>query len=125
MKASDIQQCVSGFKTVGIYSGPFTVRVHECQDALALHSPHRYCISVNFKFREFDALNSGNLGWYGVTKSEATRDAKALCEKLTALAEIVNRAEAKAGNGPNERITFERQNARLQSLLSKYTAEFI
>lgn len=126
MKTSDIQQAISGFNTTAVIPGPYTVRVHEALDVVLTGQKYRYFISVDFKFRESDALNIGKLGWYGVSKSEATKEATALAAKLTLQSRIVNSSKENALNWDtlNNRITAQRQEATLAKLVGKYCAEF-
>ena len=62
MKTNDIQQAVSGFTTTAVIGGPLVVRVHKANDVIyAASSRHGFFISVDFKFRQNDALYIGKL----------------------------------------------------------------
>lgn len=127
MKTADLQQCLSGFKTVAIIGGPMIVRVHEALDVLAQTSKHRYLISVDFKFRQFDALHVGELGWLGMTKTEATRDANHLAQRINTASSVLDsaREHVKREDTLTTRITLRRQEERFNGIISKYTAEFV
>ena len=125
MNASNIQQAVSGFRTHDVFCG--LVRVHEALDAGMEHTPHRYLISVDFKFREFDALNVGKLGWLGMTKSEATREAKTLANRLAVAIKALDAAKKQALNWDTftNRYTVKMQEQTYNKIAGRYTAEFI
>lgn len=127
MNPSNIQQCLSGFKTTAVLAGPYTVMVHEALDSILGITKHRYFISVDFKFKTNDALYIGTPGWLGVSKSEATKEAKQLCAKLTEAAQTAKAADEHALEWDTftNRYTAKLQNERLQKLVGKYTAEFI
>lgn len=126
MKASDLQQALSGFKTVAVISGPLTVRVHEALDVILAHTKHRYFISVDFKFRQSDALNIGKSGWLGRSKSEATKDANLLAHNLSVCYNTMKAAEQSALNHDTftNRYTVKVQTERFDKLASKYCCEF-
>lgn len=124
MKTNDIQQAVAGFKTVAVVGGPMVVRVHEALDASYSNTPHRYFISVDFKFREIDALHIGTIGCYGCTKAEANREASQLAARITSACAALNGAEALPDTATN-RITVKLQADRLNKITSRYCAEFV
>jgi hypothetical protein len=123
----DIQQCVSGFKTVAVIGGPMIVRVHESQDVILQHTKHRYFISVDFKFRELDALNIGKSGWLGCTKSEATREANQLAAKIMSCRTALDSAREHALNHDTftNRYTVKMQQDRWDKVVGRYCAEFV
>ncbi len=97
------------------------VRVHECRDADYCQSASRYYLSVDLKFRAFDALR--DFGWCGYTKSEATARANELAAKITVAVQAVNAAESCELRGKD--ILIQRQKARLAHLVSRYEAEIL
>lgn len=118
----DCQQIATdGSRIVSIHPGPFVVRVHEARDFNAAHTPSRYYLSVDLKFRASDALREEY--WFGMTKAEATREANALVAKLTSAVAAVNAAET--ATMPGKDILVQRQKARLASLVAKYEAEVV
>lgn len=118
------QQAVSGFNTVAVYGG--LVRVHEALDVSFQNTPHRYFISVDFRFTKHVAMNIGNIGLMGCTKSEATREAKALsnsiCQASIALAAC--KEQALNQDTFTNRYTVKMQSERYDKLVSRYCAEF-
>jgi hypothetical protein len=123
MNVKDIQQAMQCSKTVHIACGPMTVRVHEALDASLTYTKHRYYLSVDFKMRPFDALNMGELGWLGMTKSEATREANDLAAKIHVTVGAIKVAQVSTMNGAA--ITLKRQEERLEQLVGKYSAEIV
>jgi hypothetical protein len=126
MNRADIQQCVSGFNTVEVLGGPFTVRVHEARDTCLVHTPHRYFISVDFWFKPTDALRIGTPGWLGCTKAEAGREARTLAAQIANRVSALKAAETLAGQAdtPTNRFTVARQKAALDRITGRYTAKF-
>jgi hypothetical protein len=127
MTTNDIQQAVSGFKTVDVIGGPCIVRIHEARDCALSHTPHRYFISVDFRFRQNDAMNIGNLGYYGVTKSEATRAAKSLAAEIYTAHKAMEAANdlALKWDDFTNRYTAKIQTERFNKIVAKYNAEFV
>jgi hypothetical protein len=124
---NELQQCLSGFKTVAVIGGPLIVRVHEALDAGYEGTPDRYFISVDFKFRASDALNIGQIGWFGCRKTEATREANALAKSIASCHSVMLSAVARAESdgSPTARTTARIQSERFEKVIAKYTAEFI
>lgn len=127
MTTNDIQQAVSGFKTVGIVPGAMVVRVHEALDAGYGVTPHRYFISVDFKFRESDAMNVGQPGWLGCTKAEATREANALAAKINTCRTALDAAKELAAKWDTftNRYTVKMQEQTWDKIVGRYCAEFV
>lgn len=127
MKTSDIQQCLSGFRTVAVIGGPLVVRVHKALDTIYADSnKHGFFISVDFKFRQNDALYIGNPGWEGLSKTEATREANKLAATIASYHSTMKSAQEQALNWDTatNRITAKRQGERFNNLVSKYNSEF-
>lgn len=127
MNQNDIQQAVSGFKTVAIMPGAMVVRVHEAMDAGYSSTPHRYFISVDFKFRKSDAINVGMIGALGCTKSEATRDANKLADRINACRAALDAAKALAATADTStnRTTVKMQEQTFDKVVGRYCAEFV
>ena len=127
MTTNDIQQAVSGFKTVGIVPGAMVVRVHEALDAGYAHTPHRYFISVDFKFRKSDALNVGSIGALGCTKAEATREANALAARINTCRTALDTAKELAAKWDTftNRYTVKMQEQTWDKIIGRYCAEFV
>ncbi len=123
----NIQQAVSGFNTVAVIPGCCVVRVHEALDAIFEGCKHRYFISVDFKFRPLVALNIGKPGLYGVTKSEATREANQLASAIAIARNTLDSAKAHCAQSDTvtNRITVKRQSDRFDKLVSRYSAELL
>ena len=118
----DCQQIqTDGSRIVSIHPGAMVVRVHECRDADYCGSANRYYLSVDLKFKTFDALR--DFGWVGYTKSEATRAANELANKITVAVQAVNAAKACDMRGKD--ILVQRQEARLANLVARYEAEVV
>jgi hypothetical protein len=118
----DCQQIqTDGSRIVSIHPGAMVVRVHECHDADHCGNASRYYLSVDLRFRAFDALR--DFGWTGYTKSEATVRAKELANAITITMQAVNAAEVSTLRG--KEILVQRQKARLANLVAKYEAEVI
>lgn len=113
-----------GFKTVHIADAPMQVAVHEAMDVLYQKTPHRYFITVDFKFKSSDALNIGKLGWFGCTKSEAVKEANILANAICSAAQTLNSAKEYALNNDTftNRYTVKMQEERLNKLVGKYNA---
>ena len=127
-KKNDNQQCLSGFNTVAVIGGPLVVRIHKAQDVIyAESSRHGFFISVDFKFRENDALYIGTPGWEGLSKTEATREASALAAKIARYYNTMKSAEEAAlrWDTSTNRYTAKVQADRFNNLVGKYTAEFV
>ena len=127
MTTKDIQQAVSGFRTVDVIGGPCTVRVHEALDVGYSNTPHRYFVSVDFKFRKLDALNVGNLGWYGSTRAEANREAERLALNIYTAHAALEAAKklAEESDTVTNRTTVRIQLERFGKIVSRYNAEFV
>lgn len=127
MTTNDIQQAVAGFKTVAVIGGPCVVRVHEALDVAYTGQKSRYFISVDFKFRQSDALNMGTPGWLGCTKSEATRQANQLAASIVAARTALDAATEQALRSDTftNRYTAKLQSDRFDKIISRYCAEFI
>lgn len=127
MSQVQVQQAVSGFNTTLVIGGPCVVRVHEAHDAALTHTKHRYFISVDFKFRQNDALNIGNAGYFGVSKAEATREANDLAKKISVAYNALESAKAQALNWDTftNRHTQRIQEEAFNKIVGRYTAEFI
>lgn len=127
MTTNNIQQCLIGFSTVEVIGGPHVVRVHEALDASYQHEKYRYFLSVDFKFRQLDAINIGKSGWLGCTKSEATRDAKALAAKIMSVTTALNAAKEQAlqRDTATNRHTQLLQQQAMDRIIGRYCAEFI
>lgn len=127
MTTQDIQQAVSGFKTVDVIGGPYVVRVHEALDAALAHTASRYFISVDFKFRQNDALNIGNPGYYGARKAEATREANKLAYDIRIAHSTAEAAKEQALKWDTftNRYTARIQAERLAKIVGRYSAEFV
>ena len=127
MKTSDIQQCMSGFKTTAVIGGSYAVRVHEALDSIYEITKYRYFISVDFKFTERDALNVGKPGHLGLGKSEATKEANQLAQSIAVAVRVAKLSDEVALNYDTftNRYTAKLQNERLQKLVGKYCAEFV
>jgi hypothetical protein len=108
-------------RVVGIYPGPFVVRVHESRNAMVHGTPFRFFVSVDLKFRKIDALQ--DIGWSGVTKSEATRMAKSLAARLALASSLLESSEA--FSRPGKEILVGRRKAELHKILAPYVAEFL
>jgi hypothetical protein len=126
-KPADIQQLISGFRTVSIFPGPCIVRVHEAMDVSMSRTPHRYVLSVDLKFRERDALYSGTLGWYGCTKAEANREASRLAAKIATARRALDAAKEMAlkWDTSTNRYTQKVQQEAFDKLIRNYSAEFV
>ena len=111
---------------VEIYPGPVVVRIHEDLESKAFggfFAKNRYLLSVDLKFRESDALR--NPGWLGMTRGEATREAKQLQAKLTSAVRAIQAAEASAADGDRHApsiATVQRQT--LDKITRRYVASF-
>ena len=128
MTTNDIQQAVSGFKTTAVIGGPLVVRVHKANDVIYAESNrHGFFISVDFKFRQNDALYIGTPGWEGLSKTEATREANALAAKIASYYNTMKSAEESAlrWDTSTNRYTAKVQADRFSNLVGKYTAEFV
>jgi hypothetical protein len=125
MTTSNIQQAISGFTTVEVIGGPCIVRIHEARDAALCHTKHRYFLSVDFKFRECDALNIGKPGWYGQTKAEAAREAKQLAARIFSTWNAMNSANEHALQWDTftNRHTAKLQTERFDKVVGRYCAE--
>lgn len=125
MKTDNLQQAVSGFNTVVVIGGPCVVRVHEALDCSYVHTPHRYFLSVDFRFRQCDALNIGNPGWLGVTKSEATREANALAKRIAVAHTAFSAAKEQLTrlDTPDNRYTLKLQAGAFDKIVGRYTSE--
>lgn len=123
MKTNDIQQCLSGFTTIEVIGGPLVVRVHKAKDVIYVGTNRcGYFISVDFKFRQMDALNIGKMGWSGYSKSEAVKEAKALAAKIYSHWSAMKAAQEQALNWDTftNRYTAKIQSERFNKLVSKY-----
>jgi hypothetical protein len=120
---NDIQQCLTGFKTVAVIGGPLTVHVHKALDTIYAWSDKvGYFLTVDLKFKKSDALNIGKPGWEGLSRAEALREASKLATKIaicfTAM-DAANKQMAKCDNITN-RITWDRQTARFDQISLQY-----
>ncbi len=128
MKTNDIQQCLAGFNTVAVIGGPLTVRVHKATDVIYADSnKHGFFISVDFKFKQNDALYIGNPGWEGLSKTEATREANALAAKIASYYSVMKSSQESALNWDTatNRFTAKIQADRFNNLVGKYSAQFV
>ena len=121
----DIQQALPGFNTTLIIGGPLVVRVHEALDASLSITKHRYFITVDFKFRNSDALNIGKPGWLGMSKSECTREANALASRIAVAYRVMESSKEAALNQDtfDRRYTAKLQAESFKKLVDKYCAE--
>jgi hypothetical protein len=126
-RPSEIQQLVGGFRTVSIYPGRCTVRVHEALDASYRGQASRYFISVELKFREHDALNVGKLGKLGCTKSEANREARELASRIASAWTALEAAREQALRWDTftNRFTQKLQQEAFDKLVGRYCAGFV
>ena len=72
-------------------------------------------------------MNIGKGGWEGLSKTEATREANALAAKISSYYNTMKAAEELALNWDTStnRITVKVQTDRFNSLVEKYSAEFV
>lgn len=124
MRAIDYQQVHDGFVVVHIASGPLPVRVVESKDQALGHTKHRYFLTVDEKFRQCDALNMGQPGWYGQTKGEAIKEANILASKIAVAVQSLKGAEEHALNWDTStnRFTVEMQRRNLAKLIGRYSS---
>ena len=127
MKPFEIQQLVPGMTTLEVIGGPMVVRVHKANDAYYQQSRFGHFISVDLKFTRSDAMNIGNPGWDGMTKGEATREARQLAEKIAVRCKAVAGAEKLALDYDTltNRYTIKVQRDALGRLVGKYNSEFV
>ena len=90
-------------------------------------TPHRYFLSVDFKFKPYQILNIGTLGLLGTTKSEATREARSLAQRIHTAKTALDAATslASAQDTATNRTTVKVQAATFDRIVSKYSAEVI
>lgn len=123
MKAIVIQQALAGFNTVSVHGAPMIVRVHEALDSCLTGLKYRYFVSVDFKFKEIDALHIGNPGHWGMTRAEAEKCARELAAKIVVFCGIVNRLETSTEK--HAAMTLKIQKASLEKIVGRYKAEFV
>jgi hypothetical protein len=127
MNAADLQQLVTGFKTVAVIGAPLMIRIHEALDSVYEGDASRYFISVDLKFRRNDALHIGTPGYSGLTKAEATRKANQLSSDLMSAHRSLEAAKSNPRNvcAATNAITIRRQEERFNKIAGQYTAEFV
>lgn len=81
----------------------------------------RYYLSVDLKFRPMDALRE--FGWYGCTKSEATRAANQLGEKLWQAVRLLDLAKESTMAGKAQLVAIRERD--LAKILNRYSAEIL
>jgi len=121
-KISDCQQLDATSRIVSLHNGgPFVIRVHESLEAQMKGEASRYYISVDLKFRPMDALSE--FGWYGCTKSEVTRAANQLGEKLWQAVRLLDLAKESTMAGKAQLVAIREKD--LAKILNRYSAEIL
>lgn len=99
-------------------AGPHWVRIHESLESHFTTEPSRYFLSVDLKFRTHDALRE--IGWYGMTKAEATKEAAGLADSISKTIQAIEATEKTKIKGWE--YLLQRHEQRLSRLLSRYAA---